>query len=376
MAVKKTLSDYIERANFPFNYEGQLFNQHGDFLRDIMSGKVVPPLHFEFLPTERCNHHCVWCVGGDREDMANKNELPEEDMIKVIEELSDYGVEGIVRFSGMSGEPLVNKGTLPAIRRGVDLGLNLGLITNGILLNERAHDFLSGSTYVSVSLDAGSMETMNKLKGHNDNTFERIVANIAGLADFKRRNKEKFRLTVGYLLHPGNYKEIVKATSIVKDTGADIIQFKVPFGNGIKPFTKDKVKKVYELIQAAKQYDDAGFKVVPMQTVTEQEKELVGQLPEPCFSKCYAQFINSVVGADGNVYSCVHYYYNQRVSDVSGEPIGNIHNQSFKEIWESDKRKRLIEGIDPSKHCNRCNRYDHRANLFINFLVEHEDIPE
>lgn len=302
--------------------------------------------------------------------MAKGNELAGEDMIKVIGELRDYRVKGIVRFSGMAGEPLMNKGTLEAIRVGNGIGLNTGLITNGVLLDKGTHESLAGSTYVSVSLDAGTKETFNRLKGHTDDTFDRIIKNISDLSRFREMNRNRcsFRLSVGYLLHPENYQELVTATEVVRDAGADIIQFKVPFGDAIPAFTGAQVAEVHGLVEEAARSCTDSFHVVRMQTATEQERELTGQLPKPDFPRCYAQFVNGVVGADANVYLCVHYYYNHGKSAVSGGPIGNIRAEGFKQIWEGQRRREAIAQTVPSEHCRYCNRYDHRVNMFVNYL--------
>ncbi|MFH1430987.1 MAG: radical SAM protein [Nanoarchaeota archaeon] len=363
----ETLKEFIKRGEFPFNYEEQLLYQHKDFLKDILTEKTVPPLHFEFLPTEKCNNNCKWCHGGHRDFMANENELEENVMLKLIEELADYEIKGIVRFSGMSGEPLMNSGTLKTIQKGAKLGLNIGLITNGILLTKESHDYLKETKYASISLDAGNSNTFNYLKGHNDNTFEKIVNNISNLVSFKQENNEDFRISVGYILHPRNLYEIIQATKRIKNTGADILQFKVPYATGEDSFTQKQIREILCSIQEAKKYSDKEFQVIAMQTKDEREKELSGELPKPTFSRCYAQALNGIIGADGNVYPCVHYYYNK--DSIAGQPIGNMHEQTFKEIWEGEKRADIIQRINPQKDCQFCNRYDNRINNLINFLM-------
>ena len=102
-----------------------------------------------------------------------------------------------------------------------------------------------------------------------------------------------------------------------------------------------------------------------MQSDDERRDEFSRKKQKHDFPRCYSQFINGVVSSDGNVYPCVHYNYQQGVSSNS---FGNIYKQTFKEIWEGEKRRRTLKQINPSRDCRLCNRYDNRVNRFINFI--------
>ncbi|MBS3078840.1 radical SAM protein [Candidatus Pacearchaeota archaeon] len=360
---EELLEEYISRGEEPFDYERQLFVERPGFLEKVLNQEVMPPWHFEVLPTERCNNNCIWCRGGHRDFMASEKDLSEEVMFRLMGELADYGVDGIIRFSGMSGEPLMNPGALPAIKEGIRRGLNVGLISNGILLDERAHDYLSGAVYVNTSLDASNSETFNELKGHRGDVFDMIVDNVRKLALFKNSGDYRFRVGVGYLVHPKNYNGIVEAAKLIGSTGADILQFKLPLGQSM--FNGQDTKKIEELLLRAQEYSRGGFKVEVMQSETERRAELGGTMAKPNFPKCYSQFLNGVVGADGIVYPCVHYYYQK---GISGAPFGSLYEQSLREIWEGEVRKRIMRRIVPREDCALCNRYDHRMNRFINFI--------
>jgi GTP 3',8-cyclase len=363
------LKHFLDRGEAPFDYEGQMFFDNREFLDSILDGYLVPPHHFEFLPSERCNNNCIWCKGGHRDFMVSERDLGEKQMLEVIDDLGDYGINGIVRFSGMSGEPLMNPGTLSAIRRGIERGLDVGLITNGILLDEKSYDALSGARYVSVSLDAGSREVFNRVKGHRDDTFYNVLENLEGLVKFRKRTKDRFRIGVSYMLHPLNYNDMIRAVENVHAIGVDLIQFKVPYLTG-REFDEEQVREINWLLDEAVKLGDDNFRVLPMQTKLEREEGLSGKLPKPDFQRCFSQSINGVVGAEGNVYPCVHYYYNQQGNgSVSGEAFGNVYEQSFKDIWEGDKRKEVLGRINPEVDCGFCNRYDGRMNKFANFLM-------
>ena len=49
--------------------------------------------------------------------------------------------------------------------------------------------------------------------------------------------------------------------------------------------------------------------------------------------------------------------------------IGDLMNNSFKDMWNGERRKKVMEYLDPSKHCPfHCLR--HESNLEIFRLIE------
>ena len=360
------ISDFF-RGEYPFNYEEQLVGDHSEKLKQIFQREIIPPLHFEILPTEICNLECVWCRGGHRDYMKSTQELSQNRLEELMQELKDYGIEGIVRFSGMSGEPLVNKGTLPAIKKGIDLGLKVGLITNGILLDESTHKYLDGMEYVSISLDAGTEKKYNMLKGAKTaGTFDKVLDNLEALVKFRNSRTKKFRITTSYMLHPNNVFDLKQAAQIVKNVGADAFQVKIPFcGPSFTPHLREIALLDLRYIERK---SDKKFRVMQMQSDEELELGFKGITKPIYFPRCYAQLLNGVVSADGNVYPCVHHDYNGDV--ISGYSIGSIKEKKFREIWEDPARKMVIEGITPRKHCEMCNRYDFRMNNFLNAISQ------
>ena len=91
-------------------------------------------------------------------------------MLNIIDQIVDFGVRSIT-FTG-GGEPLTNKNIDDAIEYASDVGLNIGLVTNGGLLNNEINQSVNHCCrFIRVSIDAGTVETHHKLHG-TKNKFE------------------------------------------------------------------------------------------------------------------------------------------------------------------------------------------------------------
>jgi MoaA/NifB/PqqE/SkfB family radical SAM enzyme len=136
---------------------------HIGTIKDLMSGKSPYPVSCEIDPSNLCNHGCSWCYfAGSRQ--ADKKSLEEKLLFKLIEDLAGGGTKSVT-FTG-GGEPLINPAAPEAIRRAYSLGMRVGLVTNGGLLDKKKNKIIvSCCDFVRISLDAADEKSHNKL--HN-----------------------------------------------------------------------------------------------------------------------------------------------------------------------------------------------------------------
>ena len=113
---------------------------------------LAPPDKVAMVLTHRCNCRCVMCDLWRTADAAN--ELPAERWMALLDELHSWTRTLRVRFVG--GEVLLKPGVYDIIRRAVDLGFTVNLISNGLALqSERTYRDLmnTGLRHITFSLD-------------------------------------------------------------------------------------------------------------------------------------------------------------------------------------------------------------------------------
>ena len=104
--------------------------------------------------TDRCNLRCTYCMPAEGVRMLSHEDiLSYEEILGVVRLAVTLGINK-VRITG--GEPLVRKGIVPFIARvaGIPGILDLGLTTNGILLEEFAKPLADAGLHrINISLD-------------------------------------------------------------------------------------------------------------------------------------------------------------------------------------------------------------------------------
>ncbi len=78
--------------------------------------------------------------------------------------------------------------------------------------------------------------------------------------------------------------------------------------------------------------------------------------------KCLAHNILSIICADGKLYLCCQLRGNKRFE------LGDLHDQSFREIWEGEKRQVAINNVNMDR-CPPC-RYSTYNKIMDYFATE------
>jgi len=257
----------------------KFYNQAKVFLY-IQELEQNGPVFLEVHPTLACNHKCVWCRYGH-----DASKLSYKDMAK---SLATYPHVKGVRISG-GGEPLSNKdATLQFITRCGELGIAVGIETNGGLLDDESIRIIANTCrYCRISLDAVTAETHEKL--HQSKDFERVCDNIS-----KLRQAGIPELGLSYLIVPENVREILELPSL--RLPVDYIHFK-PLIVGIDKKTRNLAMLVLE------HWEKTGLEpTIRWDRIVEDD---MGNTRIPCrITK-----LIRVIGGDGKEYVCCEKAY-------------------------------------------------------------------
>lgn len=329
--------------------DGHKLIYHLDRLVPWLKGEEISPIYISIGPSRLCNHRCIFCAYGYLG--KNKSLLEKGLAIRIIDELAEAGIRSMF-FSG-DGEPLCNAHTPHMIEHAHKSGIDVALNTNGVLMTAKVLDRITPHlSWMRVSIDAGCEKTYARIHGTNESDFNRVISHLS-LAS-KMKEVSGFSVIIGtqYLLLEDNWQELEELALKLTDAGVDYL--------AVKPFLKHPSISF-----------QGGF------TITEEKKSILAGLAEKYpivhvrwdsfgkYSKrnyfhCLSMPFFLEITSSGDVYPC-----GPRLDDKELW-MGNLKNQSFKELWYSDTRRKIVEFLEqeldvstcmPTCRNNACNEF-------------------
>lgn len=286
------------------------------------------PISVELSLTNRCNLNCVFCSDKDlRNRQGVRETLDSDTLFPLFQDLKNGGTKGVVIEGG--GEPTIHQEFDRIIEYIDDLGLGIGLITNGI--RPLPPSILKRFEWIRVSLDASTPEEYRALKGLD--AFEQVMANIHSYA------QSCATVGVGYVVTDQSVGELEALVMRLRQLGASYIQFR-PVVDCPELFTQDHD------LSYLKSLETHSFAVI-IDGMVENAGTGNGELP------CLAHSLTTVISADGAVYICGRLNIHDWL-----KPVGNISEQPFSQIWTGQERHRqAAQVLDPSfckEFCPQC----------------------
>lgn len=347
-----------------FKIDSHKLIYHIGRVNDWLKGVNIYPIYIEIALAGGCNHRCTYCA---LDFMGYKRRFPEVKIFKKrLFEMASLGVKSIM-YAG-EGEPLLHKDAGAIINYTRDTGMDIGLTTNAVLLNKKMADsILKSLSWIKVSINGATKETYKKIHRANPDDFDRVMKNIAYVVKLKRQKRYKCVLGMQLLLLPENSGEVLDLAERARDLGIDYLVIK-PYSH--HPFSKNnkyqhiKYKKYLYLKDKLEPFNNKVFSVVFRINTMKKWDE-----GRRSYEHCYGLPFWTYVDAGGNLWGCSAYLEDKRFL------YGNIYKNTFKEIWESSKRKSLLGIIEKGLDLKNC-RVNCRMDEINRYLWELKNPPE
>jgi len=308
--------------------------KHLDRVNAWLRGGNPHPITVELDMTNICNHKCQECSGWYFQN-RNTDSLPYGLAKDIIRQLAMAKVRGLI-FTG-GGEPLCYPQITNVVKLAHRLGLDIGFITNGSLINEKNARILLGCcTWLRVSLDAACPGTFKSVHGLDGDAFRKVIDNIRLLVRMKKSLNSRTTIGIGYLTCDYTKGEMLDAAKLCKRLSVDYLQFRPMQMHNDGKF-EYHLNSIAEDIDRCMKISGNGFKVLyskhKYDMMTDEE---YGR----SYKKCYGHQFAAVIAADAKMYLCCH------MRGFNKYCIGDLKKNTFKEIWNSRKRQKAAEGID------------------------------
>ncbi len=329
---------------------------HPDVVARWLAGENIYPIEIEISPSGACNHRCVFCavdyVG------YQPSFLDKETILRDIAQMSKKGLKSVI-CSG-EGEPLLNK-DMPDIANGIKkCGVDVAMSTNGVLFTkEKAEECLNAFTWIRFSVASMEEKSYDQIQRGKDRDLERVKTNLSYAVQVKKEKKLKTTLGVQCLLLPENMAQLPDMAKQLQEIGVDYLTVK-PYSQHLHSENTFQIdyNAMLELEEELKEYETEKFSVY-FRANAMKKMHL-----KKCYKQCYGLPFMTHIDAKGNVWPCVAHIGTEAFC------YGNIYEQTFEEIWEGSKRKKIIEqlnALDVNKVCREACRLD-EINKYLNEL--------
>ena len=308
--------------------------------------------HFQWHITNLCNLRCKHCY---QEDFSKKSDLDWTGLKRISENilstLKEWGQSACIHLTG--GEPLL-KSELFRLLQDLDqqpMVEELGIITNGLLVDEEAMRRLSGFSKlkkIKISLDGADAEVNDSIRSKG--TFDQVIKNLSLI-----KKEDRFETILMFTVMKRNFKNLASLIQLSQDLGVGgfIIERFIPIGKG-RAFLEEVLNKDQwkELVGTLLTYFSIQMEpedVFPFQAF---QVSFDGEKPELLGAPCVLGMDGLCIMPEGIVFPC-------RRFPIS---IGNLLDISLKQIWEgSEILAKLREKGNLNGKCGACELKDCRG---------------
>ncbi len=316
------------------------------FLKGILGRTfyIIPqrPERIQIEITNRCNFSCGMCP----RDLFNlsQEDIPLGLFKKIIDRIT-LNNPFYITLTGW-GEPLLHPALPEMITYVKSKGHNVGITTNGLLLNSFTEEFIKiPLDKLTISLDSvGESNTTND--GHPANKI--VQKNIETLIQ-QRGNREKPIITIQITMHSKH--QCLDVVRFAGEAGADrvyLVRLNVPLGqNGLKrPGLKEEREIYTEAEEIAGKYglqvdnNYAAFDNEILRMLYKQLRPVMYRFDKYCPKPYDYLYIN----IDGKATPCC---------DLPRYEVGNILKQSLDEIWHGENLRYFRE--HQGEVCGNCD---------------------
>lgn len=282
--------------------------------------------------THGCNIRCKHCYmyAGNKQ----KNELPVKKWKEILSSFRECHGKNVT-FSG--GEPLMYKGFTELVRFAYSLGLNVCVLSNGLLWTDSLINNISPYIHeVQISIDGVDNESYKKVRG-NDN-FVKVIDTVVKLAN------AGIKVTVATTF---TFDNLDDTTESKYKTLVENLQEKC---NGNIEFALTKKLIPGRNVHYSNEENELYYKrIEKINKAVHKDAQVCnfieGHEPNILLKNCGIGGLN--IDSNGDVYCC------SRTSEINSN--GNILSNTLDYYLQKGIKINNSTGVDNVEPCNKCN---------------------
>lgn len=293
----------------------------------------------------RCNYRCRYC-GYWRRPNEHEAEMSIDEWKSSLLSLKKFIGPFHIEFSG--GEPFLKKGFIDLLKFCHEIGLHWGVTTNGSSFSDRVvREVVAARPFnMNISIDSHIPDIHDYARGI-PGSLERVTRGLKRLIREREMQHIDFPVIIKPTVHANNFHTLPDMVEWVKNIGATAINFQ-PMDRWTDETHEEmwiNEEKIPDLEETINRLDILKHKGAPILNSHQLMKLWPSHFREekapPEALPCRVGLRNYFIRTNGDVEVCWHF-----------PPIGNVMEQSAKEIWRSEKANiRRKETVECSRLC-------------------------
>ena len=290
------------------------------------------PVSVSFEPTTSCNLRCPECPSGLRQ-FSRPTGMLENDFFKKT--IDDIHKELLYLIFYFQGEPYLNPDFLKMVKYASDKKIYTATSTNAHYLNDKdaKKTVESGLDRLIISIDGTTQDVYRQYRVGGD--LEKVLEGAKNIMKWKKELKSKTPFVFfQFLVVKPNEHQIEDIKRLAKEVGVDEVRFKTAQVYEYKTDPNNLIPTIEKYSRYKKNTDGS---------YTAKNK-----LANHCWKLQHA----NVITWDGLVVPCCF-------DKDATHRLGNLKNQSFKEIWHNDNYKQFRNELFKSRKnidiCANCS---------------------
>jgi|TARA_B100000315_G_C14570465_1_gene585203 radical SAM protein with 4Fe4S-binding SPASM domain len=175
LVFKSIIDDFVKKGVLGYCEQPK---DNGLLYREDLTAYPLNLVYFE--PTARCNLECIHCFAQCPEIKDSVPEMDEKEAKKTIDKIDKKGVMDVCLTGG---EIMYHPNALNIMEDIRNRGMRFGILTNGVLFNEKRISRLKDlqPSFIAVSLDSYKESTHNYIR--QGNSFKHTSRNIKKMVE-------------------------------------------------------------------------------------------------------------------------------------------------------------------------------------------------
>ena len=186
--------------------------------------KVIAPIHIDCGITKKCNMSCTYCYG-KMQNMTGAVISEYALLNNLIRSAAKIGVKSL-GFIG-DGEPTLNPACFEGLRLGNELGIDMAISTNGILLDTRVKQeiTLKSCTWMRFNISAYSKD--GYVNVHKSHKRDDVFQNVRNLVRLQKELGTKCDIGIQMVFDPSTMlHEVLPLARFAIDVGVNYFVIK------------------------------------------------------------------------------------------------------------------------------------------------------